>query len=305
MRVSYIGDYIRGRRMALGYTQEQLCEGICEPVTISRIENGRQLPSRNIISALLQRLGLNGDYYVALLSKNESEKDALQTEIVSCNVHREKEKGLEKLCELEKITEDGDNITRQFILRSRVLLGKPDGEYSFEEKLRMLTEAIHLTVPQFDLEEIDRFLYSLDEVKVINQIALVYSNHGEHEKAVDIFSQLLKYIQNHYQNILQSSGILPMVAFNYSRELALCNDYTKAIEIAELGWDSCVMYGYYQNLPGLISIIAECYFFLGNTNKSTELYFQAYYLYKAINRQQDAKRVKSEIKNHLGIEIDF
>ena len=49
---------MKQRRLELGLTQEELCEGICEPITISRMENGRQTPSRNRINALLQRLGL-------------------------------------------------------------------------------------------------------------------------------------------------------------------------------------------------------------------------------------------------------
>ena len=52
-----LGDYIRQRRQELNLTQEQVCAGICEPVTLSRFENGRQTPSRTRINAILQRLG--------------------------------------------------------------------------------------------------------------------------------------------------------------------------------------------------------------------------------------------------------
>ena len=62
--------------------------------------------------------------------------------------------------------EADDNIIRQFILRSRVLLG----DYGFEEQLDMLLEATRLTVPRFDLDKIESFLYSFDEIKIINQI---------------------------------------------------------------------------------------------------------------------------------------
>lgn len=42
-----LGEYIRQRRLDLGLTQEQVCAGICESVTLSRVENGKQTPSRN------------------------------------------------------------------------------------------------------------------------------------------------------------------------------------------------------------------------------------------------------------------
>lgn len=78
MREVFLGEYMKQRRLELGLTQEELCEGICEPITISRMENGRQTPSRNRINALLQRLGLPDDRYFALLSKREEEIAALQ-----------------------------------------------------------------------------------------------------------------------------------------------------------------------------------------------------------------------------------
>ena len=59
MKNVFLGEYVKQRRLDLGLTQEQLCDGICEPMTLSRLENGKQTPSRNRINALLQRLGRN------------------------------------------------------------------------------------------------------------------------------------------------------------------------------------------------------------------------------------------------------
>lgn len=42
MNVYFLGEYIKKQREKLGLTQEQVCEGICEQVTLSRLENGRQ-----------------------------------------------------------------------------------------------------------------------------------------------------------------------------------------------------------------------------------------------------------------------
>lgn len=97
MKNVFLGEYVKQRRLDLGLTQEQLCYGICEPMTLSRLENGKQTPSRNRINALLQRLGLPDDRYFALLSKNELEMEALQKEIVACNVTEKVPEGFEKL----------------------------------------------------------------------------------------------------------------------------------------------------------------------------------------------------------------
>ena len=57
MKGNSLGETIYSLRHSKGLTQEQLAEGICSPVSLSRIENGRQMPSKVILDALLSRLG--------------------------------------------------------------------------------------------------------------------------------------------------------------------------------------------------------------------------------------------------------
>ena len=309
MKQYFIGELIQKRRLELKLTQEQLGEGICEPITISRLENGRQTPSMNKLRALLQRLDLPEDKYYALVSKNEMQVSDLQTEIVSCNVLKDSERGLTKIAELEKLADPDDTLIQQFILRSKVLLGKKENEqmipYPYEEKLDMLFEAIRLTAPNFDIDAIYEGLYSIDEVKVINQIALTYSRNDEHKKAIDIYYQLLRYIKKHFQNVLQSGGLLPLVCYNYARELDLVKRYEDALEIAQLGWQACVQYGQYRNLPAIIALMAECYHFLEEDEKSKEHYRQSFYLCQAINDEGCLNTIIKETQKYFGTDFSF
>lgn len=309
MEQLFIGELIRQRRLELGLKQCELCEGICEPVTMSRLESGKQTPGSNKLRMLMQRLGLPEERYYALVSKNELRISELQTEIVSSNVLHDSLRGLEKIEELEAIAEPNDNQVRQFILRSRAILGKlVDGKvepYLPEEKLEMLSEAIRLTSPYFDIDHIGKGLYCVDEVKVINQIANIYSKQGKREQALQIFVQLIEYIKQHFHNVKQSGGLLPLVSFNYARELDLDGQYEKAIEVAHLGWESCVQYGQYATLPSSIEIIAECYHFLGDDEKSKDYYKQAYYIYKAIGDSHGLDSMKTEIAKYFGSDFQL
>lgn len=309
MEKYFIGEIIRQKRTELGLKQCQLCEGICEPTTMSRIESGKQMPGLNTLKNLLQRLGLSDERYYALVSKNEMQIADLQTEIVSANVFKDPQRGLPKIAELEELADPDDRLLHQFILRSKASLGKrEDGQivaYSLDEKLDMLFKAIRLTVPNFDIDAIEEGLYSIDEVKVINHIATVYSDLKQHEKAIRIYDQLLQYINKHFQNILQSGGLLPLVAFNYARELDLIGRYTDAIEIAETGWKACTQYGQYRYLAPTIAIIAECNHFLGDDSKSKEYYRQSYYIYKAVDDERGARVITAEAKKYFGEDFSF
>lgn len=96
MKIYFLGDAIKRKRLELGLTQERLCEGICEPITLSRLENGKQTPSRTRLHALMERLDMPEDQYYALLSKHELEVEALQREITSLNLRFTQAKGEEK-----------------------------------------------------------------------------------------------------------------------------------------------------------------------------------------------------------------
>lgn len=298
MKNVFLGEYIKQRRLDLGLTQEQLCDGICEPVTLSRLENGKQTPSRNRINALLQRLR-----YFALLSKNELEMEALQKEIVACNATEKVPEGFEKLAQFEKLADPDDQIAQQFALRSRVLLGRLDGRYTPLEQIDLLMQAIQLTVPRFDLESIESFLYTRDEITIINQIGLAYSDAGQNKKAAEIYYQLLKYVRKHFKETITSIGVLPLVLYNYARVLDLCGRYEEGAALAKEGREACIQYGHYQVLPRCLEIEAECRHFMGDDEISKELYYQSYYLCKVIEYQVGLEIVKKEAKEYLDLTL--
>ncbi len=303
MKNVFLGEYIKQRRLDLGLIQEQLCDGICEPMTLSRLENGRQTPGRNRINAILQRLGLPDDRYFALLSKNELEMEALQKEIVACNVTEKVSEGFEKLAQFEELAEPDDQIAQQFILSSKVLLGRLDGRYMPREQIDMLMQAIRLTVPRFGLEDIEKFLYSREEISIINQIGIAYSDDGKNKKAAEIYDQLLRYVRKHFKETITSIGVLPLVLYNYARVLDLCGLYEEGVELAQECRKACIQYGHYQELPRCLEIEAECRHFMGDDKSSKELYDQSYYLCKVIGYQTGLEVVKKEAKEYLNMDF--
>ena len=303
MQNFFLGEYIKQKRLDLGLTQEQLCEGICEPMTLSRLENGKQTPGRNRINALLQRMGLPDDRYFALLSKNELEMEALQKEIVACNVTEQVAEGFEKLAQFEALAAPDDQIAQQFILSSKVLLGRLDGRYMPREQIDMLMQAIRLTVPRFDLENIESFLYTKDEITIINQIGLAYSDDGQNKKAAEIYYQLLRYVRKHFKETITLIGALPLVLYNYARVLDLCGRYEEGAELAQECRKACIQYGHYQELPRCLEIEAECRHFMGDEETSKELYCQSYYLCKVVEYQVGLEIVKKEAKEYLNLTL--
>ncbi len=310
-----LGEYIKRERLRQGITQEQLCEGICEPITISRMENGKQTPSYERIRAFLHRLGLPDDRYFALLSPTEMEIRTLQNEIRADMIRFYRaipedkpvvrSEGLKKLKKLEDLAGSDERIIRQYILSIKVIFGKPNSPYSPEEKLNILLEALRITVPNLDLEEINLSLYTLEETSLLNQIAAAYAEMGQPKKAIDIYRQLLKYVQKHYSEMSRYAGKLALIAHNYTHALFLVGRYDDAIEVAELGEKACAEYAHYQFLPGLIHLLGSCYFYKGEHERCREYYRSAYHIYKAVGNDSDRLRLEKDAKSRLGIEFAF
>ncbi len=315
MRELSLGEYIKQERIRQGITQEQLCEGICEPITISRMENGKQIPSYTRICTFLQRLGLPDDQYFALLNQNELEIKTLQDEIradivrfersTSEKRHDIRKTGLQKLEKLEKLAKPDERIIRQYIFAMKISFGKPNRPYSLDEEFKLTLEALHITIPNFDFEEINRGLYSLDESTLINLLANIYVNMEQLNQAIDIYRQLLRYVQKHYRKLPRYGRKLILIAHNYTRTLFIAGRYDDALEIATLGQNACIEYAHYRFLPGLLELQGECYFHKGEPEKCKKYYWDAHCLYKVIGNDRNRLLLEETAKKNFNMNFSF
>lgn len=304
----HIGEYIKRKREEQKIKQDELCYGICDRSTLSRIERGKQEPSYYILKALLQRLGISEDRCQILMGAQEFEIAELQKEIVADNVRHDFSSALKKICRLEELYQSAENpLLRQFILRVRALAGyEKNGErldYDNPTQRKMLIHALELTCPGISMENMGSFLLGEDEAKIINQIAITYSEEGNRRQAIEIYRQLIRYVQSHFAGCEIGQVMLPLTAYNYSKVLGMEGRYEEAIEIAELGRRCCVRHNKCRFLGGLLLNIACCLHELGEDEKSRELLIDSYYTSKAMERVKSCEVIKQYAKENLGIEV--
>ena len=172
MKAYNIGLFIKKKREEQHIRQEDLCRGICDKSTLSRIERGKQEPSSGILGVLLQRLGINEDQLAVLLGPKDFEISDLQKEIVALNSQREYEKAAEKIRRLEQLVEPTDKITQQFILRCKALAYFPE---DYPASRDLLLQVLSLTLPDFDFDHISNYLLGIEEAKVSLVIMISYN----------------------------------------------------------------------------------------------------------------------------------
>ena len=299
MKAYNIGLFIKKKREEQHIRQEDLCRGICDKSTLSRIERGKQEPSSGILGVLLQRLGINEDQLAVLLGPKDFEISDLQKEIVALNSQKEYEKAAEKIRRLEQLVEPTDKITQQFILRSKALAYFPE---DYPASRDLLFQALSLTLPDFDFDHISDYLLGIEEVKILNQLANSYSEAGDRRFAIHIYRQLFEDPRKRLFNIEAELTLLPLLAYNYSRLLGLERRYEEEIEIATLGQKTCIKYNKCQYLGGLLLNISCALRELGQDKESRSKLIDSFYAYHLMGDESSCNLIIQYAQNN-GIEL--
>ncbi len=307
-----LGEMIRRRREELNINQEDLCEGLCDRSALSRFENGHQALSRKRVVALLQRLGLPDDRFYALLSEDELALEEAEREARIAGVALEQATGeergaawtrfREKLAALEALGPD-DPFIRQCSLALRALMGREEGPYPFEKRIGMLLEALRLTVPRFDLGHIGLGPYSAEELRLIKQIAMVYTEAGRYEEAVRIYRMALEYLEANGQRLPQYSYLKPIYAAGCGNALSRMGRYQEALEITEEGLLASMESEQYHEVATLLWVQAYCYYCMGEREKCISLYRQVHYMLAATRNMGRLRYLDEENKKILGVEF--
>lgn len=301
MKAYNIGLFIKKKREEQHIRQEDLCRGICDKSTLSRIERGKQEPSSGILGVLLQRLGINEDQLAVLLGPKDFEISDLQKEIVALNSQKEYEKATEKIRRLEQLVEPTDKITQQFILRCKALAYFPR---NYPASRDLLLQALSLTLPDFDFDHISDYLLGIEEIKILNQLANSYSEEGNRRFAIHIYHQLFEDFHKRLFNIESTISLFTMLAYNYSRLLGLERRYEECIEIATLGQDICIRHNRCQYLGGLLLNIGYALHELGRDEESKSALTDAYYANRVMKKYSSCKVVQTYAKDHLNLILD-
>lgn len=299
MKAYNIGLFIKKKREEQHIRQEDLCRGICDKSTLSRIERGKQEPSSGILGVLLQRLGINEDQLAVLLGPKDFEISDLQKEIVGLNFQKEYEKAAEKIRRLEQLVEPTDKITQQFILRCKALAYFPE---DYPASRDLLLQALSLTLPDFDFDHISDYLLGIEEIKILNQLANSYSEAGDRRFAIHIYRQLFEDPQKRLFNIEAELTLLPLLAYNYSRLLGLERRYEEEIEIATLGQKTCIKYNKCQYLGGLLLNISCALRELGQDKESRSKLIDSFYAYHLMGDESSCNLIIQYAQNN-GIKL--
>ena len=225
-----LGHIIKNRREELQLSQEDLADGICAVATLSRIENGERMPSKNHYEMLMQRLGysaLSLDYFT---DKQDFIIHELKFKIRHAYIEKEFGQCRRLLEKLTSFTGERSTIDTQFISLYDTLLN--DNALSAAETLERLEAALRLTCPKYGKDFVPKVL-SYEEIIILNNIAINYEAVGKRPRAIELLYAIKNYYDRQISSAEESLRTQPMILYNLSANLGMAGRYDECIAVCD------------------------------------------------------------------------
>lgn len=240
MAVYRIRDVINNYREREGMTQAELGEGICEPETVSRIENGHHIPSRRVYLELMKKMGQEGSRQRPFLVTFDKEIYQIKRELdLLIRVH-EYERAESLLNKLQRKLDITEAQNMQFLLRTSAIIQYRTGRITKEERRNIFEQAVKLTVKWYGEQSLEKGFYTHNEVILLCNIATAYFEEGNEKKAIQMLVELKEYFDNSVVSEEEIAQNKVLVLDNLQQCYGLVKAYGKSLEISEEGIEQCL-----------------------------------------------------------------
>lgn len=298
-----LSELIRKLRIEKGLTQEQLAEGICSPVTISRIENGTQQPSNKVLGLLLDRLGddLFHTLSTTVLRTDAREQKNKEKEImhyIASGKTKEAQSLLSETNEEETVT----LVQQQRIKYMEALLLKKNNGDS-KEIQTILENALLLTKPKFDKNDFRNTILTSQEMQIINYLSIILWEKEEYRQAIRMSFELSESIERKQSFIQEQRQLYVCVLTNQIQFLESEKRYEEAYEICSKAEQICKETDYMSLFPELLFSKAKLLYYLGKLEESITILKGIYPYLLLLQKDIVAEKVRKFANKNLQIEI--
>lgn len=250
--VNLIHEVFGKKRRIKGLTQEKLSYGICEPETLSRLLNGRQMPNQKTFRMLAKCLEVDSERCRPYLSVKDYEVYEKQRKLGDYLQKKEYDLAERLFQEVEKELPQNIARNRQFCKMIRTNIESRLGRINWEERLKYLEEAITYTIPDYPNISIKQWPLCRQEIVLLNNIAVTYMRLEETEKALSIFRDMMEYYESSEVDCSHRIEGMIMTIFNYVEWLGNLKKYEEALPLYEMAIKMSVDVGRGKFLSGLL-----------------------------------------------------
>ncbi len=288
-----LGSLIRELRVEQKLSQTLLCQGLCSKSKLSKIENETLQPEIILAQALLQRLGISGCAFTFFGNTRESRLQEFQSMLVKT---RSTQPSLIQfyIREIETLCTPKDTLYLQFILSERAYF-----EDNSSTKIKLLHEAIALTLPCFDINQMNDYRLSWNELCILNDLCNAYADANPIQ-GILYFYKLCEYCDNTSLDVLEKKRFFPVTLGRFVRHLYRGKRFTEIKSLVP-AFHSAKSSLYFTG-----NIFAHYCQTLGELNEYSDAVifsYYAYYLLLTVESDASASIIKESMYNDFQIDI--
>ncbi len=229
-----IHEVIRNARLEKGIKQVELCQGICEPETLSRIEMGKENPSKQNYRQISERLDLSREWNSSFIDTEDFELFELKKEIeglISLRKYKEAQQLFDKLTpKLDK----AKIKNKQYLGFIDTVLKRRTGDISDCEAEKQMTELLKLTW-HGGLNVSGRRDLSRHEVYILNNIAILKKAKGDIDRAIEISKGVINNFCRSKYGFKKRYTSIAVIIRNLTSHLEENDQLEEALELCEKG----------------------------------------------------------------------
>ncbi|MCL2604241.1 MAG: helix-turn-helix domain-containing protein [Defluviitaleaceae bacterium] len=293
-----IFQLIKNTREKSGLTQEDVYQGICSKSTLSKIENGRMEANHYILEPIFQRLGLDINLYCRFyLGTKNFEIYRERERMHQLLIQKKYDEAEAFLIKLENLNEFRRGTNLQFIIMAKATFHRAHHGLT-PNYLRILHDALAITWPDYNEDDISTRRLTHYETILINQIAGYYYLNEKYNDAEKIYNRLMCGFNNQYKDETEKIKLYATMIFNYASCLHELKQYQKSMEILDNGINFDIERERLYQLPQLILVWAYN-LFDDNKQKESAPYFVLAYYVLCIFADYGKSTYKILISNHM------
>lgn len=184
-------DVIRIRRRMLGITEEELCAGICDKRTLKRLEKRETVTQRAIVDALLERLGLPGEFVCMEIVSDRLEARQLMSEIKYWSRRNRWDNVDDLLWQVSKLINFNISCNRQAVMQYEMLSLWNQKLLTNEEYCQKMRGVLAITLPfEAFLKEGDKYLTYGEQSCIRNMMRVMKKDSDEYLICMERFDEM-------------------------------------------------------------------------------------------------------------------
>jgi len=297
-----VGDVIKHWRKQTGLTQEELAFGIMDVGNLSRIENGKAMPTKLHLDALFTKLGINPNSLTTIFMTDKMAE--LQKITDSLDYYLSNKKVDETNRIIAQLENDSsfmdDKLNVQYILAAKAA-NMINMKESPKTILAILSQALHKPRTEIVEDKLETYFLTKTDFLILEMMAMLYFELGEHGRAITILFGLKKNIEENCVDKIERGQRYPLIIYNLTRCLGLANRHEEVIKLCVEGKAVCLETGYLKLLPDIAINEACARYALGDVDACTRLVIDVSHFYRLCERYMDNKIFNEYVKEQFGI----